>query len=83
MHNNILFVGHFFPRHLLKTVQTDSKGRMGMSNHNFEMSIIKGLSKQDINLFCLSIPGVYSFPNNNTRKCLTYISLEYNYCWQN
>ena len=67
MHNNILFVGHFFPRQLLKTVQDDSKGRMGMSNHNFEMSIIKGLSKQEINLSCLSIPGVYSFPNNNTR----------------
>ena len=39
-----------------------------MSNHNFEMSLINGLCQQDnIDLKCVIIPGVYSFPYNNKR----------------
>lgn len=70
----ILFIGRFFPEKLLKTIKDDSYGRIGFSNHNFEMSIISGLRKQpEIELHCLSIPSVYSYPHNNKRF---YISSE-------
>lgn len=65
---NILFVGRFFPPKLLETVIVDSKGKIGMSNHNFEKSIITGLSlHNNICLKCISIPGVYSFPTYNNK----------------
>lgn len=68
MANNILYLGKFFPKDLLRTITTDSKGKIGMSNHNFEMSIINGLCQQnEIKLICLTIPGVYSFPYSNRR----------------
>lgn len=38
---NILFLGKFYPRTLVTTIAADSKGKAGMSNHNFEMSVIK------------------------------------------
>lgn len=64
----IIFLGKFFPKSLIRTVVEDSKGKIGMSNHNFEMSIINGLCAQkDISLHCITIPGVYSFPHNNKR----------------
>lgn len=59
----VIFMGKFFPNKLLSTIKTDSKGLIGMSNHNFEMSIINGLCQQDnINLKCISCPGVFSYP---------------------
>lgn len=62
----VIFIGRFFPRQLLKELSYNSFGKAGLSNHNFEMSIINGLCKQDdMNLRCLSIPGVYSYPHNN------------------
>ena len=62
----ILFIGRFFPRELLKRISNDSRSKVGMSNHNFEMSIVNGLCKQEgIDLQCLTIPGVFSFPHNN------------------
>ena len=65
---NVLFIGRFLPIRLLNRVYEDSKGKIGMSNHNFEMSIINGLCQHaDINLKCISIPEVYSFPYNNRR----------------
>lgn len=65
---NILFLGRFYPPKLIRTLAIDSKCKAGMSNHNFEMSLINGLCKQkDITLKCLTIPGVYSFPYNNKR----------------
>lgn len=68
---NVIFLGKFFPNNLLSTVIADSKGLMGMSNHNFEMSIINGLCQQeDINLRCVTCPGVFSYPYNN-RKLFT------------
>ncbi|MCM1502965.1 MAG: glycosyltransferase family 4 protein [Bacteroidales bacterium] len=68
---NILYLGKFFPQNLLKTVQEDSKGKIGFSNHNFEISVLNGLRQQkNINLRCISIPGVFSFPYNN-RKIFT------------
>ena len=65
---NLVFIGRFFPKKILSTVSVDSKGSMGMSNHNFEMSIINGFCQHtNIQLHCLSIPGVYSYPRNNKR----------------
>ena len=71
-------MGKFFPKNLIRTVLEDSKGKMGMSNHNFEMSIINGLCAQkDIVLHCISIPGVYSFPYNNKRFITAHESYKY------
>lgn len=65
---NIVYVGKFFPEKLLKTIKDDSRGKMGMSNHNFEMSILNGLAKQEnAHVKCVIAPGVYSFPHNNRR----------------
>lgn len=65
---NLVFVGRFFPKKILSTISVDSRGSVGMSNHNFEMSIINGFCQQtNIQLHCLSIPGVYSYPRNNKR----------------
>ncbi len=41
---NILFLGRFYPAKLLKTIQTDTRGKVGFSNHNFEMSLIEGFA---------------------------------------
>lgn len=63
---NILFIGKFYPKKMLSTIVEDSKGLVGMSNHNFEMSLINGLCQhKEIKLNCLTIPGVYSFPHHN------------------
>lgn len=64
-----LYIGRFYPRHLINTLREDSRGKAGgMSNHNFEMSIINGLCHQkDIIFECLTYPGVYSYPYNNRR----------------
>ena len=62
---NVLFIGNFFPRKLIATFTID--GKVGMANHNFEMSIINGLClHNDIALKCITVPGVYSYPYNNT-----------------
>lgn len=63
---NILYLGKFFPQTMLKTIKADSKGKIGFSNHNFEMSILNGLCQQDgICLRCITLPGVFSYPQNN------------------
>lgn len=69
--NHVIYVGRFFPEKCLKTINKDSKGKVGFSNHNFEMSIINGLCQcDDVSLHCITIPGVYSYPHNN-RKIYT------------
>lgn len=65
---NILYLGKLYSPKLLKTIIKDSKGKISMSNHNFEMSLLNGLCQQNnINLKCVIIPGVYSFPYNNKK----------------
>lgn len=65
---NILYIGKMYSQKLLKTLIKDSNGKICMSNHNFEMSLINGLCQQNnIDLKCVIIPGVYSFPYNNKR----------------
>lgn len=59
---NIIYLGKFFPQKMLRTIKEDSKGKIGMSNHNFEMSILNGLCQQEgINMRCISCPGVFCF----------------------
>lgn len=65
--HNILFLGKFYPEKLIETISEDSKGKVGFSNHNFELSIIYGLEQQAVNLRVLTIPAVYSWPHNNRR----------------
>ena len=61
---DVLYVGKFYPDKLIKSLKEDSRNKAGgMSNHNFEMSIINGLCQQkDIVLHCFTLPEVYSFP---------------------
>lgn len=67
----MIFVGRFFPEGVLKELSYNSYGKAGLSNHNFEMSIINGLCKhEDLDIRCISLPGVYSYPHNN-RKFIT------------
>lgn len=73
---NVLFLGKFFPRTLIATFTNDSK--VGMANHNFEISLINGLCQQnDIVLKCMTVPGVYSYPYNN--KCFYTRKDQYKY----
>lgn len=75
---NIIYLGKFFPQTLLRTINEDCKVKMGMSNHNFEMSILNGLCQQeDIELRCISCPGVYSYPHNNKKLFTKRESYDY------
>lgn len=65
---NILYIGKLYSPKLLETIIEDSKGKICMSNHNFEMSLLNGLSQQNnVDLKCVIIPGIYSFPYNNKK----------------
>lgn len=65
---NILYIGRFYPKGIIETIVSDTNGKVGFSNHNFEMSIIKGLSSQKgVNLRVLTAPMVYSYPHNNNK----------------
>lgn len=65
---NILFIGKFFPRDILRTVVADTKGKAEFSNHNFEESLISGFAAQaGVNLRVLTAPNVYSYPHNNRK----------------
>lgn len=62
---NILYLGRFFTKGLINNALVNN---VGMSNHNFEMSVINGLCQhEDLGLQCISVPGVYSFPYNNKK----------------
>jgi len=65
---NVLFLGRFYPQSLLKTIKTDTRGKVGFSNHNFEMSLIGGFAAlQDVTLRIVTVPMAFSFPHNNRR----------------
>lgn len=75
---NVLYLGKFFPQTLLKTLKEDSRGKIGLSNHNFEMSILNGLSQQDnIDLKCVTCPGVFAYPHNNKKLFTKAESYDY------
>lgn len=61
--SNLLFIGSFFTERQLATLEQDFKGNAGMSNHNFEMSLMKGLRNNIPSGFaCAILPVTYSFP---------------------
>lgn len=63
---NLLYIGRFYPDSILSTIIRDTKGKVGFSNHNFEMSLIRGFTQsENLNLSILTAPAVYSFPHNN------------------
>lgn len=75
---NIIYLGKFFPKTLVRTINEDCKVKMGMSNHNFEMSILNGLCQQEgINLKCITVPCVYSYPHNNKNLYTMHESYDY------
>ena len=60
---NLLYIGSFFTERQLATLEQDFKGYAGMSNHNFEMSIIQGLRDNIPSGFtCALLPFTYSYP---------------------
>ena len=66
MPKNVLYIGRFFSPNNLKRISEDTEGNIGYSNHNFEMSLIKGLvSHAEINLNILTLPGFYSYPQHS------------------
>ena len=67
MADSIIFLGRFLPPKLLSTALEDSKGTLGLSNHNFEMSLIHGFCRQGIDVMFVSVPGVFSFPRFNRK----------------
>lgn len=66
MSKSILFVGRFFSPYLLSIIKEDSKGQIGFSNHNFEMSIVQGLRRhEEIDVTAITRPSIFSFPHNS------------------
>lgn len=78
--SNVLFIGRFYPKGVIENIVEDTYGKVGFSNHNFELSLIEGFSKlPDINLRVLTAPMVYSYPHNNKNAFIKSIS----YCDKN
>lgn len=65
---DVLFIGNFYPSGIIEQIVENTRGKVGFSNHNFEMSLINGLVKQeDVNLRVITAPMVFSFPHNNKK----------------
>lgn len=65
---NVLFIGKFYPKGIIEYIVEDTRGKVGFSNHNFEMSLIGGFAAlKDVNLRVLTAPMVYSYPHNNKK----------------
>lgn len=63
------YIGRFFPPTLLETIKEDCYNNLGFSNHNFEKSLLTGLSSHlGKSLEILTIPNVGSFPNNCRKR---------------
>lgn len=76
---NVLYIGGVIPKELIKTITDDTFNKFGFSNHNFEMSLIKGFSLQpNINLRIISLPKVFSFPHNNKKIYIKSEKYSYN-----
>lgn len=66
MDKSILYIGRFFSPNILKLIKNDSNGKVGFSNHNFELSIIYGLIRhKEIKLSVITLPAIYSYPHNS------------------
>lgn len=63
---NLLFIGQFYPKGIINRIVEDTRGKVGFSNHNFEMSLIGGFAAlKEVNLRVLTAPMVFSYPHNN------------------
>lgn len=78
---NVLFIGKFYPKGIIEYIVEDTRGKVGFSNHNFEMSLIGGFAAlKDVNLRVLTAPMVYSYPHNNKKAFIRETSyVEKNY----
>lgn len=78
---NVLFIGNFYPKGIIEYIVEDTRGKVGFSNHNFEMSLIGGFAAlKDVNLRVLTAPMVYSYPHNNKNAFIRETSyVEKNY----
>lgn len=78
---NVLFLGRFYPKGIVERIVEDTHGKVGFSNHNFEMSLINGFaSLKDVNIRVLTAPMVYSFPHNNRNafvRGIRYVENDY------
>ncbi len=63
----ILYLGRFYPRTLLSTVNSDCRGRIVFSNHNFEMSLLSGFISNGADMRVVTVPNVASYPFKNRR----------------
>lgn len=65
---SILFIGQHFPPDMLRTLNRDTRGRAGYSNHNFETALLHGLARvPGVRVRALTVPLQYSWPSSNTR----------------
>lgn len=65
---NVLFIGQFYPKKILETIRRDTYGKVGFSNHNFEIALIHGFASQNgVKLRIVSLPATFSYPQNNKR----------------
>lgn len=72
---NILFIGQFYPKGIVEKIAEDTHGKVGFSNHNFEISLINGFSRlENVNLKVITAPMVFSFPHNNKRAFVKKIN---------
>ena len=66
MRKHVLFIGRFFSPGIYGIIREDSNGTIGFSNHNFEMSLIKGLLRhKEVETNIITVPGIYSYPTNS------------------
>lgn len=64
----IIFIGRHYPPKILKSINEDSKGQIGLSTHNYEESFIDGLSTlHDTVVKVIVNPAIPSFPHNFKR----------------
>ncbi len=65
---SILFIGQHFPPGMLQTLNRDTRGRAGYSNHNFETALLHGLAQvPGVSVRALTVPLQYSWPHSSTR----------------
>ena len=66
MSSKVLFLGRFFSPNNLLRIKEDTNGNIGFSNHNFEMSILDGLSRhREVDTSAITLPSYYSYPQNS------------------
>jgi len=66
--SEIVFLGRFFAPRVLGQVMSDRKYNVGLSNHNFEISLLDGFRalSGDIEFQVLTVPAIFSYPHNNS-----------------